>query len=232
MKQMFLKKGQYILRPFLYDSGDTVKLANPLKEDSKSKNGEDRVVLRVYKNNNFLGSPICRRSDEEKKGLKVFIPSKEGLDWTVIQVFQVFKNSVFGLPIVLEKGLLLSYFEYCRELYNYSLSYNEEKQTIKPDPNLNLPSFEYWMKNKEGYKTYNERKKEQNLEVSLHLAKEKIKNLNKEISVLSTNTKKIKDNLLNKLSVLKLDLESLEIKDEEVQNDISNFLEAIEDLEL
>lgn len=219
--------GQYVLSPVSYNSSGEVNIDTPFIEEAQNQKGNPRQVLRAYFNPNFLGSPVFRRVDESQtRGLRVFIP-KVSTEWTVVQIKSVSEKASYGKPVNLEKGLLISYAVKCRELYSKALQFIEEVKTIKVQ-NLELPSFEQWIQNKEGYISSYEREKKSTSEILVKASRLEIKELkNRMFSITDKHSKHI-NNIKRKAELLYSDIKALEIKDEEVENDYEKLLKAID----
>jgi hypothetical protein len=228
-ESIILSKGQYILCPLSYKIDGIVKVETPFFTESEFQKGKPRLTLKAYLNINFLGSPVFRKeSDKETgnvSGVVVFIP-KVPYEWSVVQIQSVFERSAFGIPVNLDEGLLLSYGEFCREKFNNNLFFNEEKKVIQAK-DINLPSFEEWMTTKEGYISSIEREKRKNIRIELQEKDKEIENLSSKIKAIKEGFDKKMETVREALLVLKSDLKSLEIEDEEIKVDLKKLSKEV-----
>lgn len=224
LNQCEINEGDYILPPLVYNSENKAKIEKPLIEETVNRQKKIRLTLRAYFSNRFLGSPVLKKFDDTPKGVKVFIP-KVNEDWTAVQIAKIYERAIYGIPVVLEKGLIISYFEFCRELHTRSLTFNNKEKTIKPSK-LILPKFEDWLGTKEGYRSIIEREKSESI------VKENEK-LTLEVDELkdSLTEFKIKEIIVNRIK-LKYDALMQSAKKLELQDDsfIDDLVSIEEDL--
>lgn len=222
MGSTVLEPKMYILKPVNYNSSGDIDVAEVNEELTENQKGVKRLVLRAYQNPNYLGSPVFRRKTEEAIGIKVFVPTVK--NWTVVQIIDVYEKAAFGVPVDLEKGLLISYFEYCRSDFNDSLVYDEENKTIASRVN-NLISFEEWFKiGKPGYVSMVQR--DNNKMKKIAVIEEEKNKLKEELNNLKTKTFLATDSIKQAIEELKTDLNKIldGKNDDQIETDIDKIM--------